>query len=76
MRNLLISTPHPILCIESRRMRGAGHVARMGRGEETCTGFCWKNRGERDNWKDPGVDGRIILRIETWGYGLDRAGSG
>jgi hypothetical protein len=32
------------------------------------------------NWGDPGVDGRIILRLSSgsgmWGYGLDSAGSG
>jgi len=32
-----------------------------GRGE-ACTGFWWGNLRERDQWGDPGVDGRIILR--------------
>jgi len=27
-----------------------------------CTGFWWGNLKERRNLKDPGVDGRIILR--------------
>jgi hypothetical protein len=27
-----------------------------------CTGFWWENLRERDNWGDPGVDGRIIIR--------------
>ena len=35
---------------------------------------------ERDHWRDPGVDGRIVLRwiLKKWdvGYRLDRAGSG
>ena len=35
---------------------------------------------ERDNFGDPGLDGRIILRWisgnRMWGRGLDRAGSG
>jgi hypothetical protein len=26
------------------------------------TGFWWGNLRERDYWRDPGVDGRIILR--------------
>jgi hypothetical protein len=32
----------------------------MGR-REGCTGFWWGNLRERDDWGDPGVDGRIIL---------------
>jgi hypothetical protein len=33
----------------------------MGRGE-VCTGFWWENLREKEQWGDPGVDGRIILR--------------
>jgi hypothetical protein len=29
---------------------------------ELCTGFWWGNLRERDQWGDPDVDGRIILR--------------
>jgi hypothetical protein len=32
-----------------------------GRGE-VCTGFWWGNLREGDQWEDPDVDGRIILR--------------
>ena len=32
-----------------------------GRGE-VCTGFWWRNLRERDQWGEPDVDGRIILR--------------
>jgi hypothetical protein len=46
--------------INSRRMRWAGHVARMGEGR-VCTGFWWGKLRERDRWRDPGVDGKIIL---------------
>jgi len=47
--------------IKSRKMRWAGHVARLRRGE-ACIEFWWRNMGIRDQWGDPGVDGRIILR--------------
>jgi hypothetical protein len=53
---------HTILrVIKSRRMRWAGHEARMWRGK-ACTGFWWGNLRERNHWGDPGVDERIILR--------------
>jgi hypothetical protein len=47
--------------LNSRRMRWAGYVARIGR-EEACTGFWLENLRERNNWVDPGVDRTIILR--------------
>jgi hypothetical protein len=42
----------------------------MGRGE-ACTGFWWGHLRERDLWEDPGVDGRIILRVifRKWDVG-------
>ena len=57
----LYSLPNIVQVVKSRRMRWAGHVARMGEGR-VCTGFWWGNRMERDHWGDPDVDGRIILR--------------
>ena len=42
--------------IKSRRMRWAGHVARMGE-DRGCIGSWWGNRRERDHWGDLGVDG-------------------
>ena len=64
----LYSLPNIVRVVKSRRMRWAGHVARMGeeRGVYRCTGFWWGNLRERDHWGDPGVDGRIILR---WIFG-------
>jgi hypothetical protein len=64
--------------IKSRRMRWAGHVARMGR-REVCIGFRWGNPRERDHWGDPGLDGRIILRwiFRKWDvYRVDWTGTG
>ena len=44
----------------------------MGRGG-ACAGFWWESMREEDRWKDPGVDGRIILKwiprewnVELW----------
>ena len=48
--------------IKSRRMRWAGHVARMGGQERCILGFWWGNLRERDHLGDPGVDERMILR--------------
>jgi hypothetical protein len=63
--------------IKSRRMRWAGHVARMGeRGAVQC--FSGGHLKERDHLEDLGVDGRI-LRIfnKCFGsHGLDCSGSG
>jgi hypothetical protein len=39
--------------------------------EEACTGFWWGNPKDKDNLKDPSVDGRIILRyiFRKWDVG-------
>jgi hypothetical protein len=47
--------------MKSRRLRWAGNVARVGR-RETCIGFWFGNLRGTDQWRDPGVEGRIILR--------------
>ena len=47
---------------QSRRMRWDRHVARVGR-VGVHTEFWWKNMKERDHLEDPGVGGRIILRL-------------
>jgi hypothetical protein len=59
--NDLYSLPNSVRVVKSRRMRWAGHVARMGR-EEVCTGFWWGSLREGDHWGDPDIDGRIILK--------------
>ena len=58
--NDLYSSPNIVRVIKSRRMRWAGHVARMG-DERGCIGSWWGNRREGDHWGDLGVDGWIIL---------------
>jgi hypothetical protein len=57
--NDLYSSPNIVLVIKSRRMRWAGHVARMG---EAYTGLWSEHLKEREHLREPGVDGRIILR--------------
>jgi hypothetical protein len=57
----LNSSPNIVRVIKSRRMRWAGHVARMGRGE-VFTGFWLGGSKARDHWEDLGVGGRITLR--------------
>ena len=50
--NDLYSSPNIERVIKSRRMRWAGHVARMDE-ERGCIGSCWKNRGKEttgDTW--------------------------
>jgi len=45
--NDLYSSPNIVRLITSRRMRWAGHVARMGE-ERGCEGFWWGNWRERE----------------------------
>jgi len=49
--NDLYSSPNIVRVIKSRRMRWAGHVARMG-GGELHPGFWWGNLKERDYLED------------------------
>ena len=72
--NDLYCSPNNIWVIKSRRMRWAGHVACMGRGE-VHTGFWWGNVRERDYLENPGIDGMIISSwiVKKWDgvYRLD-----
>jgi hypothetical protein len=60
----LYPSPNIIRVIKSRRMRWAGHVARIG---EMHTKFWFGSLKGRDNSKDLGVDGRVILK---WIFGI------
>jgi hypothetical protein len=69
----LYSSPSIIRIIKLRRMRWAGHVARIGR-RGMHIGFWWESQKERDHQKDLAIGGRIILRwiLDRMGwYGLD-----
>jgi hypothetical protein len=54
----LYSLPNIVRVVKSRRMRWAGHVARMGEG----------SLREGDHWGDPDVGARILLRwiLRKW----------
>jgi hypothetical protein len=55
------SLPNIVSVIKSKRIRWAGHVARMGEGR--CVYVSWLGGPKvRDHWEELGVDGRITLR--------------
>ena len=78
----IFTLPNIVRVIKSRRMRWAGHVARMGEGRGVHRVLVGKPEGKR-KWGDPDVDGRIILRcifrkwegVET-GWSWLRIGTG
>jgi hypothetical protein len=79
LRNLY-SSPDIIRQIKSRRMRWAGHVARMGEGRNMYRVLVGKAEGKRPlerrsrSWED-GI--KMDLREIGWGVcGVDSAGSG
>jgi hypothetical protein len=59
--NDLYSSPNIIRVIKSRRMRWAGHVARMGDKRRTYMVLVGKLR-ERDQLENLGVNGSMILK--------------
>jgi len=69
--NYLYSSSNIVQMIKSKRVRWAGHVASMGRGE-AYTGFWWGNLRERHHLGYPVKDGRIILRriFRKWDVGV------
>jgi hypothetical protein len=65
--NDLYSSPNIIWVIKSRRMRWAGHVARMGEGRGAYRILVGRTEGRRP-FERPGIDGRIILKwiFKSW----------
>jgi hypothetical protein len=63
----LYSSPSVIRKIKSRRIRWAGHVARMGR-RGTRIDYWWESQRDRDHWEDQDVGRWIILGwiLERW----------
>jgi hypothetical protein len=77
--DFLCTSPDIIRQIKSRRMRWAGHVARMGEGRNVYRVLVGKPEGKRPlerprrRWED-GI--KIDLREIGWGCGVDSAGLG
>jgi len=69
--NDLYSSPNIVRVIKSRRMRWAGHVARMSE-ERGCKESWWGNLREGDHWGDLGVEGWILLGwiSRRWDVGI------
>ena len=63
----LYSLPNIVRVVKSRRMRWAGHVARMGKGRGVHRVLVGKPEG-KNHWGDPDLDGRTILRwiVRMW----------
>jgi len=69
--NDLHSSPNIMRVIKLRRIRWAGHVARMGESRGVYRVLVG-NLKERYHWGDQGVDGRIILSLifRKWDFGV------
>jgi hypothetical protein len=61
----LYSSPNIVRVIKSRRMRSAGHVARMGEGRGVYRILVGRPEG-KNHWEDLGVGRRITL---SWTLG-------
>jgi hypothetical protein len=61
LHNLSYS-PNIIGMIKARRIRCAGHVARIGT-KIIYTGSWWESQKERDQQEDLDIGGRIILKF-------------
>jgi len=54
-------SPDIIYMMKSRRLRWAGHMARVGERSGVCW-IWWAFRMERYRLEDPGMGGRILLK--------------
>jgi hypothetical protein len=73
MRNLMICTSHPIsLSDKIKKNEMGGACSAYGGEERRMQDFGWRNLRERDRLGDPGLDGRIILRLifRKWDMGV------
>jgi hypothetical protein len=63
MRELhnMSSSPSIIRMMKSRKMRWAGHAARLGKKRNACSILLGKQK-ERYQWEDQGVGGWTILK--------------
>jgi hypothetical protein len=68
------SSPNIVRVIKSRRMRCAGHVARMGEGRDVYRILVGKPEGKRPLGR-PRSRGEDNIKMDRWGE-LDSAGSG
>ena len=75
----LYSSPNILRVIKSRRMRWAGHVARVGEGKDVYSVLVGQSEGKRPlgrpkrRWEDNiKMD---VQEVGCGGYKLDRAGS-
>ena len=68
----IVLVPNSVWVITSRRMRWAGHVARLGEERGLYRVLVGKPEGEKDHWGDLGVDGWIILgwMYRRWDVGI------
>jgi hypothetical protein len=57
----LYSSPSIIRMLKSRRVRWAGHVARMGRSGMHIE-YLWESQKERNHWEDQNVGWWAILK--------------
>jgi hypothetical protein len=63
------SSPNIVRVIKSRRMRWAGHVARMDERRGVYRVLFGRPESIRDHWEDLGVGGRITLSWNLEIYG-------